>query len=1261
MDSVVRETEVNIDCPYVGLFAFDEAHARYFFGRDGDAELIAANVLSAGVMILHGPSGVGKSSVLGAALPKALDRILPDALILSFRRWDPGFYNPLLQEAEARRAGAFALFQSRRREAADYDEVAEEPYVGLGEGRAPSLDHNAPAGALAEAGSADAGSARDHPHLVVEGPQPQALERVAQQWAKEVGTPSVFVFDQFEQYFTGQDFGSTTEDDQFEADVARIIKRRDLGCHVLISIREDALFELNRLRARIPNILARSLKLDYLDRAAAEEAINGPLSVWRAEKGESAGPTSAAPDLVESLISQVSRPGDVTRIETPYLQLALKRLWQQEWQQRSPELRRKTLDELRGAGGIAESHFKDTMKALPEDEQRLCAVIFDRMVTPSGMKIALPAADLAAMTGEDQDQVSGVLGKLAAGRSLIIHKVPPPQEGRAPLFEIFHDVLARPILSWIAAERERVRQERRLAEQRRAAEEERKKQQEELEQQRAEAEREQERHQQEVARQQQQIAREKHLKHRYLNLFLATGVLAVAAIGAAGYAVLTHREAAATRGRMLSSQARSELGDGDGRASLLLSLAALPERPGLLDDVFWPEREAAMQALDQAMATPLGASLPSSSGRLILATVGVHGRVVTTSETGSVHVWDDGALASRWNGIGDAPPRVLKHDKSVEVASASLDQTGELLLTADFDGGVYVWHASTGERWASWRPHDRPTTAALATDGTLIATASYGDVHPRLWASDPHNPEAAPIEKAVTWGASHKTGVTALAFDAGSDRLVSTSFDGTARVWRTCDGALLHSFNHGGAALLAAAFSPDGRKLITGSWDGTARLWALPPSSTARGAACERARRLSPPEQSKPLMVLRHDARVTSVAFDATGRQIVTAALDGAARIWDASSGALLRRLQGPQEVGGRFASAAISPDGTILATFMQRRAYLWPLKPQADLPKVREMPARPLAVTASADRQRIAVADESGIEVFDAASGDILRSISLEKPPLSVAMSPGGVFVAAAIGTRVGIWSADGDAPAYRELPDHGSLVLSVAYDKFGQRLLTSGQDGSVRLWKSTGQPLFDGKPLFPAREGSPAGKAPPVFAAVFASGGSEVVAGSFDGWLRVADATSGKELRAREVDVGHPILGMSVSGDDRHVIVHALADKEERRDDPPAVEHAFSVIPIILEAAAGHPLLPIPGDRLNSLELLQFGNAVEVTNQQGARNTVVVPFDRRPRLAPLPPKDPSDRVVYARQVKLSTLPLPLRDLSEQEQRERGLSSTRY
>ena len=659
MDVASAQLQVDMDCPYVGLCYFDEEHARFFFGRESDAELIAANVLSCGVMILHGPSGVGKSSVLSAALPAALQKIVPGALVVAYRRWDAGFYEQLLHEAHQRSAQALTALPAVQEPAGGDASAGAAPYMGMQDGERRGMDDPPDAPAThAPPAHRDPPADRSDQQVCPPDSLPASLEQVAQAWDRKVDTPFVFVFDQFEQYFTGQDFGRTREDDQFEADLARIVRLRDIGCHVMLSIREDALFELNRLRARIPNILARSLKLDFLDPEAAQEAIEGPLGVWRSERNEDDGPTRAAPDLIEALIRQVSRQGDAARIDTPYLQLALKRLWQEERRQGSPELRRTTLDALGGADGIAERHFRDTMKALPEDERRLCAVVLERMVTPSGMKIALTAGDLAQMTGENDEQVTAVLDRLADGRSFIIHKVASPQQHAAPLFEIFHDVLARPIRDWIAAEHERIEQEQKLAEQRRAADEERRQQQAELERQRAEAEREQQRHQEELARKQQQLAREKQMKRRYRSLAVFACVVAVAALAAFGYGVSSHRDAAAEQGRMLAKQAERELEAGDGRMALLLTLDALPSQSGLISGITawlnWPDRDFAQRVLYRALASPVGLGLPSTSGRLTLAAFAPDGRsIVTASEQGTIELWSGDAVAQMLSGHDD--------------------------------------------------------------------------------------------------------------------------------------------------------------------------------------------------------------------------------------------------------------------------------------------------------------------------------------------------------------------------------------------------------------------------------------------------------------------------------------------------------------------------------------------------------------------------------------------------------------------------------
>ena len=81
----------------------------------------------------------------------------------------------------------------------------------------------------------------------------------------------------------------------------------------------------------------------------------------------------------------------------------------------------------------------------------------------------------------------------------------------------------------------------------------------------------------------------------------------------------------------------------------------------------------------------------------------------------------------------------------------------------------------------------------------------------------------------------------------------------------------------------SAAFSPDGARIVTASWDKTARIW-----DAATG---------------KEIAVLRgHENDVTSAAFSPDGTRIVTASRDKTARIWDAATGKEIAVLRGHED-----------------------------------------------------------------------------------------------------------------------------------------------------------------------------------------------------------------------------------------------------------------------------------------------------------------------------------------------------------------------
>jgi hypothetical protein len=409
-----------VSSPYKGLTPFTEEDEAFFFGRERERDIIIANFMAYRLTLLYGPSGAGKSSVINAGVVRGLRE--------KDRENQTGGNPPEL---------AVIVFKSWK----------DNPMQGLS---------NA---ILSEAAKASANG-----HL-----QPDRSARFdlfLEDCTKRFGCELFIVLDQFEEYFLYH--ADEDGEGSFAVEFPRALKRPGLRVSFLLSFRDDCLAKLDRFKGRIPRLFDHYLRIDHLDNKAAREAVIRPLRKWN-ELERPSQPVRVERALVKAILEQVqagratfdrewaeNAPGiggraeSHRRIEAPYLQLILQRLWGEEMRTGSSTLRLATLSGLGGAARIVQSHLSRAMSALTADEQEIMASVFHYLVTPSGTKVAYTAEDLSGYAGIPAAQLRLLLERLSASGSRILSPVTGPLGQPAEMrFEIYHDVLAGAVLEYL--------------------------------------------------------------------------------------------------------------------------------------------------------------------------------------------------------------------------------------------------------------------------------------------------------------------------------------------------------------------------------------------------------------------------------------------------------------------------------------------------------------------------------------------------------------------------------------------------------------------------------------------------------------------------------------------------------------------------------------------------------------------------------------------------------------------------------------------
>jgi CHASE2 domain-containing sensor protein len=401
---------VSAGAPYVGLDYFGEEDAGLFFGRDAERKRILGNLRASRLTLLYAESGVGKSSLLRAGVAARLRQLAARSVAQrGSARYVPVVFSAWQGDAKADLIAAL--------------EAAARPLL-----RGPG-------------------------QLVLGR---DALEAAIEDAVAAVDATPLIILDQFEEHFLYD-----ADDGAFDDELAHCLNRADLRANFLISVREDAYSLIgSRFKSRIANVYGNYLHLDFLDERAGRDAVTEPVKAFNTELPAGAPRFEVEPALVDAVLDQV-RHGRVTigddgpphdgptgpaRVETAYLQLVMKRLWDEELTAGSQQLRLQTLRRLGGADTIVRGHLDEAMDKLPADQRDAAAAAFSFLVTAGGRKIALSSEELREFSDAGPGPLEPALQHLE--RERILRPIPSSQPGDVARHEIYHDVLAPAILDW---------------------------------------------------------------------------------------------------------------------------------------------------------------------------------------------------------------------------------------------------------------------------------------------------------------------------------------------------------------------------------------------------------------------------------------------------------------------------------------------------------------------------------------------------------------------------------------------------------------------------------------------------------------------------------------------------------------------------------------------------------------------------------------------------------------------------------------------
>jgi hypothetical protein len=275
--------------PFKFLDAYTKEDKDIFFGREAEADALYRMVFQTNLLLVYGPSGTGKTSLIRSGLA---NRFKPTQwLDLYIRRGD-----------DINQSSLDTVVKQTL-------EIAAAPTATV-EGEMDWFE------SLLEEEESQAAADEAPPAVDSENPVAQALHELY----LRTFTPIYLIFDQFEELYT---LGHKQEQQKFIQTISELMDI-PLPLKIIIVIREEYLGRLYELEKAVPQLRDKKLRVEAMDQHRVEQVIlkataDNPNSNIELEAGQE---TAIARTIIEKVREQ-----DVD-VKLPYLQVFMDRLYE---------------------------------------------------------------------------------------------------------------------------------------------------------------------------------------------------------------------------------------------------------------------------------------------------------------------------------------------------------------------------------------------------------------------------------------------------------------------------------------------------------------------------------------------------------------------------------------------------------------------------------------------------------------------------------------------------------------------------------------------------------------------------------------------------------------------------------------------------------------------------------------------------------------------------------------------------------------------